>query len=88
MVTKAAYCLLLSAGNIRVLDAVRDEEMADIERLTKMQRDFFFNITHELRMPLNSVIGFNTLAAETGELTDVTDGFIKNSSPPPRPSSA
>ena len=79
VVTKAAYCLLLSAGNIRVLDAVRDEEMADIERLTKMQRDFFFNITHELRMPLNSVIGFNTLAVETGELTDVADGFIKNS---------
>ena len=79
VLTKAAYCLLLSAGNIRVLDAARDEEMADIERLTKMQRDFFFNITHELRMPLNSVIGFNTLAVESGELTDVADGFIKNS---------
>ena len=79
VLTKAAYCLLLSAGNIRVLDVVRDEEVADIERLTKMQRDFFFNITHELRMPLNSVIGFNTLAVESGELTDVADGFIKNS---------
>jgi len=79
VLSKAVYCLLLSAGNIRVLDVVRDEEVADIERLTKMQRDFFFNITHELRMPLNSVIGFNTLAVESGELTDVTDGFIKNS---------
>ena len=79
VLTKAVYCLLLSAGNIRVLDVSRDEELADIERLTKMQRDFFFNITHELRMPLNSVIGFNTLAVESGELTDVTDGFIKNS---------
>jgi len=79
VLTKAAYCLLLSAGNIRVLDVHREEEVADIERLTKMQRDFFYNITHELRMPLNSVIGFNTLAVESGELTDVTDGFIKNS---------
>jgi len=79
VITKAAYCLLLSAGNIRVLDVHREEEVADIERLTKMQRDFFYNITHELRMPLNSVIGFNTLAVESGELTDVTDGFIKNS---------
>jgi len=79
VLTKAVYCLLLSAGNIRVLDVSRNEELADIERLTKMQRDFFFNITHELRMPLNSVIGFNTLAVESGELTDVTGGFIKNS---------
>jgi len=79
VLTKAVYCLLLSAGNIRILDVHRAEEMADIERLTTMQRDFFFNITHELRMPLNSVIGFNTLAVESGELTDVADGFIKNS---------
>lgn len=79
VLTKAVYCLLLSAGSIRVLDVTRDEELADIERLTKMQREFFFNITHELRMPLNSVIGFNTLAVESGELTDVTNGFIKNS---------
>mmetsp|Transcript_9685 Transcript_9685/g.35929 ORF Transcript_9685/g.35929 Transcript_9685/m.35929 type:complete len:417 (-) Transcript_9685:2085-3335(-) len=47
--------------------------------MSNVQRTFFFNITHALRTPLNSIISFHTLAMESGELTDFTNSFIKAS---------
>ncbi len=77
--TKSAYSYLLCQGNIRVIDIKAKDELEELHLLTEFQRDFFFNITHELRMPLNSVIGFNTLAMENGRMDNFSGELIKNS---------
>ena len=77
--TKSAYSYLLCQGNIRVIDAKAKDELEELHLLTEFQRDFFYNITHELRMPLNSVIGFNTLAVENGSMDNFSGELIKNS---------
>jgi signal transduction histidine kinase/CheY-like chemotaxis protein len=77
--TKSAYSYLLCQGNIRVIDGKAKDEMEELQLLTEFQREFFFNITHELRMPLNSVIGFNTLAVENGSMDNFSGELIKNS---------
>ena len=77
--TKSAYSYLLCQGNIRVIDGKAKDELEELQLLTEFQRDFFYNITHELRMPLNSVIGFNTLAVENGSMDNFSGELIKNS---------
>jgi signal transduction histidine kinase len=60
-----------------VIDGKAKDELEELQLLTEFQRDFFYNITHELRMPLNTVIGFNTLAVENGSMDNFSGELIK-----------
>jgi signal transduction histidine kinase len=64
---------------LRFIKALDDRRASFAVHMSNVQRAFFFNITHALRTPLNSIISFHTLAMESGELTDFTNSFIKAS---------
>ena len=64
---------------LRFIEALDDRRASFAVHMSNVQRTFFFNITHALRTPLNSIISFHTLAMESGELTDFTNSFIKAS---------
>jgi len=79
VLTKFTYSLVISAGLLRFIKALDDRRASFAVHMSNVQRAFFFNITHALRTPLNSIISFHTLAMESGELTDFTNSFIKAS---------
>jgi two-component system, OmpR family, phosphate regulon sensor histidine kinase PhoR len=59
----------------RVLLAMHD--VTDLKRLEQVRTDFVTNVTHEMRSPLSSILGFaETLALRTDELpSDAVDGL-------------
>jgi two-component system phosphate regulon sensor histidine kinase PhoR len=59
----------------RVLLAMHD--VTDLKRLEQVRTDFVTNVTHEMRSPLSSILGFaETLASRTDELpADALDGL-------------
>ena len=52
VLTKFTYSLVISAGSMRFLEALDDRRAAFAVHMSNVQRAFFFNITHELRTPL------------------------------------
>lgn len=52
------------AAQIQRLNAELDERAERVERAYAFQKDFFAMMTHELRAPLSSIIGFCELIAE------------------------
>ncbi len=61
-------------GTTRVLVAMHD--VTDLRHLEAVRTDFVTNVTHEMRSPLASILGFaETLAEEPGLEAHVTDGL-------------
>jgi signal transduction histidine kinase/DNA-binding response OmpR family regulator len=50
----------------------------EVERATQLKSQFLASMSHELRMPLNAIIGFSDLLAEktAGQLTDKQARFV------------
>jgi PAS domain S-box-containing protein len=50
---------------------------AEAEDAAAVKGEFLANMSHELRTPLTSIIGFTSLAAEQGDLTDLTRNYVE-----------
>jgi signal transduction histidine kinase len=64
---------ILTADNER-LSAAREE----IQRLHDLKRDFLASLSHELKTPLNAIVGFSTLLSQqkAGPLTAKQSGYV------------
>jgi signal transduction histidine kinase/membrane-bound lytic murein transglycosylase MltF len=51
----------------------KETELAALERITEERNQFFSNISHDMRTPLNAIIGFAGLCREETELSRVRD---------------
>lgn len=49
----------------------------EAQAATEAKSQFLANMSHELRTPLTSIIGFTSLAAEQGDLSAVTRGYLE-----------
>ncbi|MDO4546692.1 MAG: response regulator [Clostridia bacterium] len=55
------------------------ESLSETERANAAKSQFLSRVSHEMRTPLNAIIGFMTLARDTGEDAPATQKYIDNS---------
>ncbi len=68
---------MMTWGDDRVIVLLMDMTLQ--HNLEKMRRDFIANVSHELRSPLTSLIGFIETMQNTSELDQsMRDRFLKN----------
>lgn len=56
------------------------EAMLQVERASRIKSEFVANVSHDLRTPLNSIIGFSELLIDRlpGELTEKQERYVNN----------
>ena len=64
---------ILSSGTLLIANAIiRDEILRSLQASNNAKSDFLTKMSHEMRTPLNAIIGLSELALEDGSIQDET----------------
>ena len=61
----------------KTMEAKLRAAQAEAEEAAAVKADFLANMSHELRTPLTSILGFTRLAAEQGDLSQLSRDYIE-----------
>ncbi|NQU65657.1 MAG: response regulator, partial [SAR324 cluster bacterium] len=61
-----------------LLNKQLSEQVLQLKRLSKLQEDIMSITSHDLRSPLNGILGFTDLVMQDESVSDVNKGFLKN----------
>lgn len=54
------------------------QALSSAEKANAMKSDFLGNVSHDMRTPLNAILGYNKLALQLPDLSDEVRGYLEN----------
>lgn len=69
---------LYFACGFRDIDSMIRSEMEQAEEANKAKSNFLFNMSHDIRTPMNAIIGFTELAMKKKDNMELLDNYLNN----------
>ncbi len=69
---------LYFACGFRDIDKMIRSEMEQAEEANKAKSNFLFNMSHDIRTPMNAIIGFTELAMKKKDDSELLDNYLNN----------